>query len=73
MVVSAGFNSMKKLELLNPHERLEAVTGLLHKHNVGSMTCYDVKGSGRSKQESVMSREVQGHTFQNLVRGLRLK
>jgi nitrogen regulatory protein PII len=40
---SAGFNSMKKLELLIPHERLEAVNELLHKHNVGGMTCYDVK------------------------------
>ena len=50
---SAGFNSMKKLELLIPHERLEAVNELLHKHNVGGMTCYDVKGRGRSKQESV--------------------
>ena len=50
---SAGFNSMKKLELLIPHERLEAVSELLHKHNVGGMTCYDVKGRGRSKQESV--------------------
>ena len=47
------FNSMKKLELLIPHERLEAVNELLHKHNVGGMTCYDVKGRGRSKQESV--------------------
>ncbi|MRN41182.1 MAG: P-II family nitrogen regulator, partial [Nitrosopumilales archaeon] len=44
---------MKKLELLIPHERLEAVNELLHKHNVGGMTCYDVKGRGRSKQESV--------------------
>ncbi len=43
---------MKKLELLIPHERLEAVNAL-HKHNVGGMTCYDVKGRGRSKQESV--------------------
>jgi nitrogen regulatory protein PII len=42
---SAGFNSMKKLELLIPHERLEAVNEL-HKHNVGGMTCYDVKGRG---------------------------
>ena len=44
---------MKKLELLIPHERLEAVNELLQKHNVGGMTCYDVKGRGRSKQESV--------------------
>lgn len=43
---------MKKLELLIPHERLEEVN-VLHKHNVGGMTCYDVKGRGRSKQESI--------------------
>jgi nitrogen regulatory protein P-II 1 len=49
----SAFTNMKKLELLIPHERLEAVNELLHKHSVGGMTCYDVKGRGRSKQESV--------------------
>ena len=44
---------MKKLELLISHERLEEVNEVLHKHNVGGMTCYDVKGRGRSKQESI--------------------
>jgi len=44
---------MKKLELLIPHERLEEVNEVLHKHNVDGMTCYDVKGRGRSKQESI--------------------
>lgn len=49
----AAFINMKKLELLIPNERLEAVNELLHKHNVGGMTCYNVKGRGRAKQESV--------------------
>ena len=44
---------MKKLELLIRHERLEEVNEVLHKHNVDGMTCYDVKGRGRSKQESI--------------------
>ena len=42
----AAFTNMKKLELLIPHERLEAVNELLHKHNVGGMTCY-----GQNKKE----------------------
>ena len=44
---------MKKLELFISHERLKEVNEVLHKHNVGGMTCYDVKARGRSKQESI--------------------
>jgi nitrogen regulatory protein P-II 1 len=43
---------MKRLELYVPQERLEAINELLHKHNVGGITCYDITGRGRSMQES---------------------
>jgi len=42
---------MKKLELFISHERLEEVNEVLHKQNVGGMTCYDVKqGVGQNKK-----------------------
>jgi nitrogen regulatory protein P-II 1 len=44
---------MKKLEIIIPHERISKVNELLHKHKVGGMTFYDVKGRGRSKNEPV--------------------
>ena len=44
---------MKRLELYVPQERLEAINELLHKHSVGGITCYDIKGRGRSKQQSI--------------------
>ena len=44
---------MKKLGIIIPHERLQEVNDILHKHKVGGMTFYDIKGRGRSKQESV--------------------
>ncbi|HET7149033.1 MAG TPA: P-II family nitrogen regulator [Candidatus Nitrosopolaris sp.] len=42
---------MKKLEVYIPQERLEAVNELLHKRNVGGMTCYEVKGMGRANKK----------------------
>jgi nitrogen regulatory protein P-II 1 len=44
---------MKKLGIIIPHERLQEVNDILHKHKVGGMTFYDIKGRGQSKQESV--------------------
>ena len=44
---------MKKLDIIIPHERLSEVNDILHKHKVGGMTFYDVKGRGRAKQEPV--------------------
>jgi nitrogen regulatory protein PII len=49
---AAVFRSMKRVELYVPQERLEAINELLHKHNVGGITCYDITGRGRSMQES---------------------
>jgi nitrogen regulatory protein P-II 1 len=44
---------MKRLDLLVTHEHLLIVNEILHKHNVGGMTFYDVKGRGRTDLEPV--------------------
>jgi len=44
---------MKKLDIIIPHERLPEVNDILHKHKVGGITFYDIKGRGRAKQEPV--------------------
>ena len=44
---------MKRLDLIIPHEHLPDVNELLHKHKVGSLTSYDVKGRGAGKNEPV--------------------
>ena len=44
---------VKRLDILIPHERLSEVNELLHKHKVGGMTFYDIKGRGRAKREPV--------------------
>lgn len=44
---------MKRLDIIIPHEYLQEVNDILHKHKVGGMTFYDIKGRGRSKREPV--------------------
>jgi nitrogen regulatory protein P-II 1 len=44
---------MKRVDMIIPHERLPEVNELLHKHKVGGMTFYDIKGRGRTKREPV--------------------
>jgi nitrogen regulatory protein P-II 1 len=44
---------MKRLDLILAHERLNEINELLHKHKVGGMTFYDIKGRGRAKREPV--------------------
>lgn len=44
---------MKRLDLIIPHERLNEINELLHKHKVGGMSFYDIKGRGRAKREPV--------------------
>jgi nitrogen regulatory protein P-II 1 len=44
---------MKRLDILIPHEHLMQVNNILHKHKVGGMSFYDVKGRGRAKYEPV--------------------
>lgn len=46
-------SSMKRLDLIIPHERLNEINELLHKHKVGGMSFYDIKGRGRAKREPV--------------------
>ena len=43
---------MKRIDLIIPHERFHEVSGLRN-HKVGGLTCYDVKGRGRVKNEPV--------------------
>jgi nitrogen regulatory protein P-II 1 len=43
----------EKIRSNNAHECLIAVNEILHKHKVGGMTFYDVKGRGRTKYESI--------------------
>jgi nitrogen regulatory protein P-II 1 len=44
---------MKRLDLIIPHEHLIEINEILHRHKVGGMTFYDVKGRGRTKYEPV--------------------
>ena len=44
---------MKRVDLLVSHEHLVEINELLHKHNVGGITFYDVRGRGRTNLESV--------------------
>jgi len=43
---------MKRLDIIILHEHMRTVNNTLHKHNVGGMTFYDIKGRGHSKNES---------------------
>jgi nitrogen regulatory protein P-II 1 len=44
---------MKKIDIIIPLEDLPRLNELLHKHKVGGMSFYDIKGRGRSRQEPV--------------------
>lgn len=44
---------MKKLEIIITPEHLSDLNTLLHKHKVGGMSFFDVKGRGRAKQQPV--------------------
>ena len=44
---------MKRLDLIVPHERLSEINELLHRHKVGGMSFYEIKGRGRTKREPV--------------------
>lgn len=44
---------MKKLDIIIPPEYLRQLNELLHKHKVGGMSFYDIKGRGRTKQNPV--------------------
>jgi nitrogen regulatory protein P-II 1 len=42
---------LKRLDVIVPHERVRDINEILHKHKVGGLTMYDIKGRGRTKQE----------------------
>jgi nitrogen regulatory protein P-II 1 len=44
---------MKRLDIIVPQERLAEVNEILHRHKVGGMSFYDIKGRGRAKREPV--------------------
>ena len=44
---------MKRLDIIVPHNYLVVVNELLHKHKVGGMSFYDVKGRGKAKKQPV--------------------
>jgi nitrogen regulatory protein P-II 1 len=44
---------MKRLDIIVPQEYLHDVNNLLHRHKVGGMSFYDVKGRGRARYEPV--------------------
>lgn len=44
---------LKRIDLIIPLERLRDLNDLMHEHDVGGLTFYDVKGRGRTRQEPV--------------------
>ena len=44
---------MKRIDIIVPHERLRDLNDLMHEHDIGGLTFYDVKGRGRTRQEPV--------------------
>ena len=44
---------MKRLDIIVPHEYLTKVNEVLHKHAVGGMSFFDIKGRGHSKEHPV--------------------
>jgi nitrogen regulatory protein P-II 1 len=46
-------SNMKRLDLLITHEHLLQVNEILHKHKIGGMTFYDVRGRGSTDLEPV--------------------
>ena len=44
---------MKSPDIIIPQERPAELNEILHRHKVGGMTFYDIKGRGRAKREPV--------------------
>ena len=42
---------MRKIDVIVAHERLIEINEIIHKHKLGGMTFYNIKGRGRSKLE----------------------
>jgi|SRR5689334_14042351 nitrogen regulatory protein P-II 1 len=44
---------MKRIDIIIPQEHLNELNKLLHKHRVGGLSFFDIKGRGKSKQMPV--------------------
>ncbi|AIC15778.1 P-II family nitrogen regulator [Nitrososphaera viennensis] len=44
---------MKELDIIIPHEHLNEVNSILHKHQVGGMYFTQITGRGRAKKEEM--------------------
>jgi nitrogen regulatory protein P-II 1 len=44
---------MRKIDVIVAHERLIEINEIIHKHKLGGMTFYNIKGRDRSKLEPV--------------------
>lgn len=44
---------MKEVDIIVPHERLNDVNRILHKHKVGGMYFYEITGRGRTERAEV--------------------
>jgi hypothetical protein len=54
--------TLKRLDMIVPHERVRDIAEILHKHKVGGLTMYDTMGRGLTRQEplSVGRFDVEG-------------
>jgi nitrogen regulatory protein P-II 1 len=43
--------TLKRLDMIVPHERVRDIAEILHKHKVGGLTMYDTMGRGLTRQE----------------------
>lgn len=62
---------MRKIDVIVAHERLIEINEIIHKHKLGGMTFYNIKGRGRSKLEPVDSNKgILRHTpeFQTRIK-----
>lgn len=53
IIANNPHSDMKRLDIIIPHEHVAEINNLLHKHKVGGMSFYDVKGRGKAKQKPV--------------------
>ena len=58
---------MKEIDIFIPQERLFEVTDILHKHNVGGITFFEINGSGRTRCEPIPETVRAYMTGKNIV------
>lgn len=52
---------MKEINIIIPHERLNDVNHILHKHRVGGMYFYETTGRGRAERPEKEGTTVEGY------------